>query len=79
MYLVNAVSDDGEVMMLKVPDDKTIASVITNLLRTTRAINVNITRMSDENIKRNIYNFIEQPPIPHKRRIKKVSNLHIKN
>ena len=78
MYLVNAVSDDGEVMMLKVPDDKTIASVITNLLSTTRAINVNITRMSDENIKRNICNFIE-PPSSTKRRIKKTSSLLIEN
>ena len=78
MYLVNAVSDDGEVMMLKVPDDNTIASVLTNLLSTTRAINVNVTRMSDENIKRNIYNFIE-PPSPNKRRIKKTHNLLIEN
>jgi len=75
---VNAVSDDGEVMILKVPDDKTIASVITNLLSTTRAINVNITRMSDENIKRNIYNFIE-PPSTNKRRIKKTPNLLVEN
>ncbi len=78
MYLVNVVSDDGEVMMLKVPDDKTIVSVLTNLLSTTRAINVNITRMSDENIKRNIYNFIE-PPSSNKRRIKKTPSLLIKN
>ena len=78
MYLVNVVSDDGEVMMLKVPDDKTLANVITNLLKTTRAININITRMSDENIKRNIYNFIE-PPILHKKRIKKIPTLCIEN
>ncbi len=78
MYLVNVVSDDGEVMMLKVPDDKTIVSVLTNLLSTTRAINVNITRMSDENIKRNIYNFIE-PSSHNKRRIKKTPSLLIKN
>lgn len=58
MYLLNAVSNDGEVMILQVPNDAAMDGVIRRLFETERAVNVNITRLSAENIERNIPNLI---------------------
>jgi hypothetical protein len=53
MYLLTAVSNDGEVILMQVSDDKTIGQVINNILSTARATNVNVTKLSEENIRRN--------------------------
>ena len=59
MFLLNAVSDDGEVMLLKIPSDTAMDGVIRGLFSTDRAINVNITRLNAENLERNIPNLME--------------------
>ena len=70
MYLLNAVSNDGEVMLLKVPSDATMDGVIRALFTTERAVNVNITRLSKENLERNIPNLIENSSKDKRKSIK---------
>lgn len=63
MYLLSAVSNDGEVILMNVTKDETIASVVNHLLSTPRATSVTITRLSEENQKQNFIEDKDHPDI----------------
>ena len=53
MYLLTAISNDGEVILMHITEEDTIANVVTNILSTARTTSVTVTRLSEENIERN--------------------------
>lgn len=53
MYLLTAVSHDGEVLLMQITDEKTIGKVINNVMSAPRSIHISVTRLSEDNVKRN--------------------------